>query len=168
MAYIVKLQEFKQASLLLRANPQMDETTFYSTMAAANPQGLSQEEIQTVIEQATQPLLDLEYTQAADFSAFAPWIRSIPEAQLDYHLESIHKRYLINMKPVILQEQIDLLTNKIAHEDVKLALVAIQKADSEDEDLTEALEELESYLTGKKDLYNLKKTELQEQKDALS
>lgn len=168
MTYIISFAEFLLAGQTLRDYPQMDEATFYSTMAAANPQGLTQEETETVIAQATAPLVQLEYTQTASFSDFAPWIRSLPDAQVDYHLEAIHKRYLTNMQPVILQDQIDTLTAKIEHEDTKLALVALEKVDSADEDLTEALEELEAHLTGKKDLYNLKKTELQKIKDSLS
>lgn len=109
MIYQVKLAELQQAAALIRANPEMDRETFYQTITAANPQGLTQEQIEQAIQTVTQALVDLNFVETNHFDDIAPWLRALPETQVPFMLDAIHKQYLKSIRQLLTEERIDLL-----------------------------------------------------------
>jgi hypothetical protein len=91
----VKLEGLTQAVALIRANPNMTRTQFYATITqAANPLGLTQEQIEAAIQRVTLTIVALEYVDENEFDVIAPWIRALPEVQVPFMIESIYKKYL--------------------------------------------------------------------------
>lgn len=111
MIYQVKLSELQQAAQLIRAMPDLSREQFYAMMEQANPQGLSQSEIEAAIQMVTGSLVTLGFVEQNDFNVIAPWIRELPDAQVPFMLDAIFKQYLKVYKDAVKEDQIQSLQN---------------------------------------------------------
>lgn len=129
----VKISELQAAAQLLRANPEMDRETFYNTMTAANPNNYTQEQIEESMQQVTQALVDLEYVETNEFEDIAPWVRGLPQAQVNYHLDAVHKEYLKTIEPLLLDEKIAVSQTYIDGETARKDLIASKIVGEQDD-----------------------------------
>ena len=168
MIYEVKFNELMQAAQLLRAYPEMDRETFYATMESANPQELTQEQIEQAIQYVTQSLVDLKYVSNNDFDQIAPWIRSLEDEQVPVMVKAIYDQYRINLTPLRLQygiDQADLAINQLQSDFdfVTARRATLDINDADNERFYHLLDLLLSNLSGTKDEMVRKKSEIESQ-----